>query len=185
MFEIRIHGRGGQGGVLAAAVLAEALFSEGKHVQAFPNFGVERRGAPVAAFVRFDNRRIELRCHIYTPDFVIVLDPTLAESPSVVQGLKAGGKMLINSADPPGSFSALGDFTIATVDANSIALEHKLGSVGSPIVNTAILGAFARFAGLVGLDSVTRAVAGVIPYETEENTAAVNDSYRKVVLPSG
>lgn len=184
MYEIRIHGRGGQGGVLAASVLAEALFAEGKCVQAFPNFGVERRGAPVAAFVRFDSEWIELRCQIYNPDFIILLDPTLIGNASIVQGLKPGGNVLINSDQSPDRFADLGDFNIATVDASSIALEHKLGSQGSPIVNTAILGAFAKFSELLELESVKSAVGQKIPYNREQNMAAVVDSYENVILPT-
>ncbi|MBN2290166.1 MAG: 2-oxoacid:acceptor oxidoreductase family protein [Candidatus Glassbacteria bacterium] len=185
MQEIRFHGRGGQGAVAAGNVLAASLFSEGKHVQAFPHFGVERRGAPVAAFVRFDDHPVELRCHIYTPDYVIILDPSLAESPSVVEGLKKGGKVLVNSHRGPENFSGLGDFVIATVDASSIALENKLGSIASPIVNTAILGALARFTGIVSLDSVIASVAEFIPVKTGENITAVRQSYDRVVLPAG
>ena len=184
MFEIRFHGRGGQGAVVAGNVLAASLFAEGKYVQAFPHFGVERRGAPVAAFVRFDDRPIELRCHIYTPDYVIILDPSLAESCSVVEGLKKGGKVLVNSVEKPEKFTGLGDFMVATVDASSIALENKLGPPASPIVNTAILGAFARFSEIVSLESVIEAVTEFIPLKIEQNTTAVRQSYEKVVLPS-
>jgi len=183
MFEIRFHGRGGQGAVVAGNVLAASLFAEGKYVQAFPHFGVERRGAPVAAFVRFDERPIELRCHIYTPDYVIILDSSLTENRAVVKGLKQGGKVLVNSPEAPEKFSGLGDFSIASVDASTIALENKLGSTASPIVNTAILGAFARFSGIVSLESVIDSVAGFIPRKTEENINAVRQSYNKVVLP--
>jgi 2-oxoacid:acceptor oxidoreductase gamma subunit (pyruvate/2-ketoisovalerate family) len=184
LFEIRFHGRGGQGAVVAGNVLAASLFAEGKYVQAFPHFGVERRGAPVAAFVRFNDSPIELRCHIYTPDYVIILDPSLAKSPAVVDGLKKGGKVLVNSTEGPENFSGLGDFVIATVDAGSIALENRLGSTASPIVNTAILGAFARFSEIVSLESVIDSVANYISIKTEQNITAVRQSYQRVVLPS-
>jgi 2-oxoacid:acceptor oxidoreductase gamma subunit (pyruvate/2-ketoisovalerate family) len=184
VYEIRFHGRGGQGAVVAGNVLAASLFAEGKYVQAFPHFGVERRGAPVAAFVRFDDRPIELRCHIYTPDYVIILDPTLAESSSVVEGLKKGGKVLVNSTENPEKLTGLEDFIVATVDASSIALENKLGSIASPIVNTAILGALARFTGIVSLESIIKMVTEFIPRNTEQNITAVRQSYQKVVLPA-
>ena len=182
MTEIRIHGRGGQGAVAAAHVLAMALFAEGKWVQAFPHFGVERRGAPVASFVRFDEQPIELRCHIYHPDYVIVLDPTLSDSAAVAQGLKPGCSVLLNSPcnpDEPGRFA---EFRCATVDASAIALEHRLGQRANPIVNTAILGAFARFSAVVALDSVIEAVLELIKRKQDANIAAVRASYDSLRL---
>jgi 2-oxoisovalerate/pyruvate ferredoxin oxidoreductase gamma subunit len=183
MIEIRIHGRGGQGAVFACSMLARALFEEGRWVQAFPHFGVERRGAPVAAFVRFDERPIELRCHIYHPDYVIILDPTLAGLPSTIQGLKEGGSVLVNSPGVSSDFEHFKHCRVATVDASTIALKHKLGSIASPIVNTAILGAFARFSGIVSLDSILGAVIEIIKRRTDENIAAVRESYDAAVLP--
>lgn len=177
MTEIRIHGRGGQGAVAAAHVVAMALFAEGKWVQAFPHFGVERRGAPVAAFVRFDKQPIELRCHIYHPDYVIVLDPTLSASAAVARGLTPGCSVLLNSAGGPDELGQFGAFRSATVDASSIALEHGLGQPANPIVNTAILGAFARFSGVVALDSVIEAVLELIKRKQDANVAAVQASY--------
>lgn len=164
----------------AARVLAMSLFAEGKWVQAFPHFGVERRGAPVAAFVRFDTGPIELRCHIYHPDFVIILDPTLAGSEAVVEGLEPGGSVLLNSEVAPDGLEAFNGYRVATVDASSIALEHKLGSPSSPIVNTAILGAFARFSGLVKLESVIDSVSELIKRKTDSNVAAVKDSFDRL-----
>jgi 2-oxoacid:acceptor oxidoreductase gamma subunit (pyruvate/2-ketoisovalerate family) len=177
--EIRIHGRGGQGAVAAAHVLALSLFREGKWVQAFPHFGVERRGAPVAAFVRFDDAPIELRCHIYHPDYVIVLDPTLADSKAVTEGLQVGCSVLINSPLEPDKLEGFCDYAVATVDASTIAVGHKLGAPANPIVNTAILGAFARFTGLVELDSVTESVKKLIKRKQEANVAAVLESAEK------
>ena len=178
--EIRVHGRGGQGAVAAAHVLALALFHEGKWVQAFPHFGVERRGAPVAAFVRFNATPIELRCQIYTPDFVIVLDPSMAGSPATVEGLRPGGGVLANSDLRPEELAAYRRFRTATVDASSIAIAHKLGSPASPIVNTAILGAFARVSKIVSLDSVIDAVVELIRRKTEANVDAVRESCERV-----
>jgi 2-oxoacid:acceptor oxidoreductase gamma subunit (pyruvate/2-ketoisovalerate family) len=171
--EIRIHGRGGQGAVAAAHVLALALFREGKWVQAFPHFGVERRGAPVAAFVRFDDHPIELRCHIYHPDYVIVLDPTLIDSRAVTEGLRPGCSVLLNSPLEPGKLGRFAEYRTGTVDASTIAVTHKLGAPANPIVNTAILGAFARFTSLVQLGSVTEAVRELIPRKQDANVAAV------------
>ena len=107
MIEIRIHGRGGQGAVIASEVLASAFFKEGKFVQAFPAFGVERRGAPVAAFTRVDDQPIRIRHFIYEPDHIIILDPTLIESTQVDSGLKENGWIIINTDRPPKDFRAL------------------------------------------------------------------------------
>ena len=177
MVEVRIHGRGGQGAVAAAHVLALSLFREGKWVQAFPHFGVERRGAPVAAFVRFDTRPIELRCHIYTPDYVIILDPTLSDLPMAVEGVKTDGAVLVNSPGQPEELDQLKAYRAATVDASSIALKHGLGSPASPIVNTAILGAFARFSEIVSCESVIESIKELIKRKTEQNIAALKESY--------
>lgn len=180
MVEVRIHGRGGQGAVAAAHVLALSLFREGKWVQAFPHFGVERRGAPVAAFVRFDTRPIELRCHIYNPDYVIILDPTLSSSPVAFEGLKPDGAVLVNSPGGPEDSDQLRPFRAATVDASSIALKYGLGSTGSPIVNTAILGAFARFSEIVSCESVIGSIKELIKRKTEQNIAALKESYESL-----
>src|SRR3990172_1278345 len=125
MRELRFHGRGGQGAVIASKVLATALFREGHWVQSFPVFGVERRGAPVAAFLRVARDVIRLRCEVKSPDDVIVLDPTLMSGIDVTAGLKPGGIVLINSDAPPESFTELtGRFRVATVDATTIAATH-------------------------------------------------------------
>ncbi len=183
MLEIRIHGRGGQGAVIASKVLASALFNEGKWVQSFPAFGVERRGAPVTAFLRLDEAPILLRCQIYHPDHLMVLDPTLIEAINVSEGLKDGGLILINTEKPPQAFVGLGPYRIATVDAGRIAVEHGLGSPEHPIVNTAILGAYARASGIVGLDSVLEAIREAVPFGADENAAAAQQAFEQVHLP--
>ena len=129
MRELRIHGRGGQGAVIASKVLAVALFREGRWVQSFPAFGVERRGAPVTAFLRVADAPIRLRCEITAPDDLIVLDPTLVDAIDVTAGLKPGGGILINTDRPPTAYPALTDrFRVATVDASAIAARarHRL-----------------------------------------------------------
>jgi 2-oxoacid:acceptor oxidoreductase gamma subunit (pyruvate/2-ketoisovalerate family) len=181
MIEIRFHGRGGQGAVIASKVLAAALFAEGKDVQSFPAFGVERRGAPVTAFLRFDDEPILLRCEITAPDDLIVLDPTLVEAVDVTTGLKEGGSILINSDRTPDGYADLAArFRIATVDAAAIARRHGLGSKTQPIVNTAILGAFAAASGMVGLDAVCAAIADEVPVKAAENVAAAREAAGKV-----
>jgi 2-oxoacid:acceptor oxidoreductase gamma subunit (pyruvate/2-ketoisovalerate family) len=179
LVEIRFHGRGGQGAVVASQILAAALFKEGKFVQAFPAFGVERRGAPVAAFIRVSDRPILLRCEIYHPDHLVVLDPTLIYAVDVTAGLKEGGWILINSDRSPGEFRLPAKFRVATVDANRIAVRHHLGDPANPIVNTAILGAFARITGLVRLESLLEAVREEVPLRKEENAAATKEAYEE------
>ena len=181
MIEIRFHGRGGQGAVIASEVLASAFFKEGKFVQAFPAFGVERRGAPVTAFTRVDEHPIRIRHFIYEPDHVIILDPTLIESAQVDAGLKENGWMVINTDRPPKTFGRFSRFRVATVDANRIALEHKLGSRTAPIVNTAILGAFSKITGMISIDSVIEAVQEFVPSNKAGNAAATKDAYERAV----
>lgn len=177
MRELRIHGRGGQGAVIASKLLASALFLEGQSVQSFPAFGVERRGAPVTAFLRHSSKTILLRCEISAPDDLIVLDPTLIQAIDVTAGLKPGGSILVNSVLPPAGYPDLvGRFRVGTVDAAAIAVRHGLGSRTQPIVNTSILGAFAAFLGTVSLDTVCRAIRDEIPIRTEENIAAAREA---------
>ncbi len=173
MRELRIHGRGGQGAVIASKLLAAALFHEGRWVQSCPAFGVERRGAPVTAFLRIADAPIRLRCEITEPDDLIVLDPTLLHAVDVTAGLKRNGTILINSEEAPEGYpDLLQRFRVATVPAGEIAVRHKLGSRTQPIVNTAILGAFAAISGLVSLDSVCAAIAEDVPHPRENELAA-------------
>ena len=183
MIEIRIHGRGGQGAVIASEVLADAAFREGKYVQAFPAFGVERRGAPVVAFTRISDSPIRIRCQIYTPDHILVLDPTLIEAVNVTQGLKEGGWILVNSPQPPHELGLPPRYRVATVDANAIAVRHRLGTRTAPIVNTAILGAFARVTGIVGLEAVLEAIQEFVPTKPKDNVAAAKEAYESVMVP--
>ncbi|HEX9107074.1 MAG TPA: 2-oxoacid:acceptor oxidoreductase family protein [Longimicrobiales bacterium] len=177
MRELRIHGRGGQGAVIASKLLASALFHEGRWVQSFPAFGVERRGAPVTAFLRIDDAPIRLRCEVTEPDDLIVLDPTLIQAVDVTAGLKPGGSILIASDRQPGDYPELmRRFRVATVPAGDIAARHKLGSRTQPIVNTAILGAFASFSGLVTLDSVCAAIEEDVPMHAEANVRAAREA---------
>src|SRR5512136_1133000 len=144
MYEIRIHGRGGQGAVVASIVLATAFFKEWKFVHAFPSFGAERRGAPVMAFTRASDQEIRERFGIYEPDCLIILDSSLTRRQGIASGLKEGHWIIINSDKKPEDYLFLGPYRIATLDANSIAQKFGLGSVSVPIVNTTILGAFSK-----------------------------------------
>ncbi|MEM2987582.1 MAG: pyruvate ferredoxin oxidoreductase subunit gamma [Candidatus Bathyarchaeia archaeon] len=155
--EIRIHGRGGQGAVTAAQLLAHAAYIEGKHVQAFPYFGAERRGAPVKAFARISDSPILLHSQVYNPDYVVVLDPQLYKIIDVAEGLKKDGIIVMNTTKKPDDLGLEG-CRVATVDATGIALELNLRVAGLPVVNTSILGAFARATGEVHLESVLEAI---------------------------
>lgn len=155
MIEIRIHGRGGQGAVTTSQILAIAAFYDGKQSQAFPNFGVERAGAPVESFVRIDNKPINLRCHVYNPYVAIVLDPSLLDVLDVTSGVKDKGLVIVNSNKDR---NALGidakHYCVYTFDATSTALKI----FKKPIVNTLVLGAFSAITNLVTLESLKNAV---------------------------
>ena len=180
MIEVRFHGRGGQGAQVASKVLAVAFFHEGFLVQSFPAFGVERRGAPVMAFLRVDRQPIQLRVNIYEPDHIVVLDPTLIGAIDMTSGLKENGWILINSGHSPETFPHLKDFRIATVDATGIAIRNGLGSRTNPIVNTAILGAFSKVTELLRIDSIALAIREEIPAKKGENVQAAREAYEEV-----
>ena len=182
MIEIRIHGRGGQGAVVASKMLVTAAAKEGKKVQAFPVFGAERRGAPVAAFARLDEQKIRIHSEVYDPDCVIVLDPVLYKTVNVTAGLKEDGLILLNSSTSPDSYSFPGRFRVATVDASGIAFKHRLGSRTEPIVNTAILGAFARATGLIGMEALAETIRESLPGKIKENEAAAREAYNNVKI---
>lgn len=181
MIEIRLHGRGGQGSVIASKILAVAAFDEGNWVQSFPKFGVERRGAPVEAFLRISQDRILIRSEVTEPDFVVVLDPSLVEVIDFTAGLRKNGTILINTPLDPSRIELPGPFRIFCVDASRIAVENGLGSPTSPIVNTAICGAFAKSSGLMGIGSVCRAIKKEVPIKPEENSQAALVAYESTV----
>ncbi len=154
MIEIRLHGRGGQGSVTAAELLAVAAFDDGREAQAFPAFGVERRGAPVQAFCRIDQQPIRIRTQIYEPDFVIVQDPTLMDSVNVLAGLKPTGTVLINSDHTPEELGLKTSAKVVSIPASQIAIEE----LGRPIMNTVLLGAFAGLSGMISFDAIERSI---------------------------
>ncbi|MFQ5486265.1 MAG: 2-oxoacid:acceptor oxidoreductase family protein, partial [Desulfobacterales bacterium] len=133
MKEIRLHGRGGQGTVVASVILAKAFFSVGYYVQSFPHFGVERRGAPVEAYLRFDKKKILIRSSVYNPDVVIVQDRKLLETADVTKGLKPGGSILINFPSQPDDLAPYTGFNLFYVDATGIAMNNKLGTRTHPM----------------------------------------------------
>jgi 2-oxoacid:acceptor oxidoreductase gamma subunit (pyruvate/2-ketoisovalerate family) len=181
MIEIRFHGRGGQGAVVASNLLAMAAFREGKDVQAFPYFGVERRGAPVTAFTKIDEKPVRVKSQIYEPDHVIVMDSSLLKAVDVTQGLKNGGVVLINTDKKPESINGVKG-KIATVDATTIAVKHGLGSKEAPIVNTAILGAFAKATGIVKIDSLVESILESAPAKKNENAEAAREAFNTVLM---
>jgi pyruvate ferredoxin oxidoreductase gamma subunit len=177
MIGIRIHGRGGQGAVTASRLLAEAAYIDGKFSQAIPMYGTERRGAPLTAYVRLDDQRVRERELVHSPDMVIVLDPLLSMQQAVVDGLKEGGLLILNSPNPPEAVKIGGDFRVATVDATRIALE----TLKRPITNTAILGAFSKVAGIPKMESIEKAIEHRFPGRIGEmNIAAIRKSYEEV-----
>ncbi len=155
MYEIRIHGRGGQGAVLAGGILASALVQEGKFVVAVPSFGFERRGAPVASYLRFDEHEIRQMTNIYRPDCVLCIDPTVARAVNIFEGVGDGAVLVQTTAKPLGDFKLPPQIaTVGLCDAVSIALDIFKRS----ITNTIMLGAFARATGLVSLDALRAAI---------------------------
>jgi len=180
LIEIRLHGRGGQGAVTASRIIATAAYEEGKYSQAIPMYGTERRGAPLTAFVRIDDVRVRERELVHNPEISIVLDPLIAKQQAVVDSLKPGGLVLLNTAYAPEEVKLGGDFKVATVDATTIALE----TLGRPITNTAILGAFAKVTGLLKVESIEKAIKKFFPGRLGDmNIAAVKRSYDEVKGP--
>ncbi len=180
MFQVRIHGRGGQGVVTAAELLSVAAFLEDKYAQAFPSFGSERMGAPVISYCRIDDREIRSREPISAPDALIIQDPTLLHSVDVFQGLNPEGFILINSRR---SFEELGIAQFVTqfpahhvcdVGATELALKH----VGRSVPNAALLGGFAAISGQIRLSSVEKAIREKFPGAVgEANVAAAKEAF--------
>ena len=182
MFEIRFHGRGGQGIVLASRLLASAFFKDGKFVQAFPSFGAERRGAPVISYTRASKDPIRARFGIYTPDCVIVLDSSLTRGKDLAKGLKKDHWIIVNTDKAAKDFSALGEYRVATVNANEIARKHRLGSSAMPMVNTTILGAFSKVTEMVSIDSVLDSIRENVLTKPEVNAQAALEAYEALNL---
>lgn len=174
--ELRIHGRGGQGSVTAAELIAVAAFEGGVFAQAFPAFGVERRGAPVQAFVRFDNRKIRLRSQVYEPDYIIVQDSTLIRDVNIFLGAKPGAIVIVNTEKKIDSPIPEG-VKVITIDATQIALEV----LGLPITNTSLMGAFAGATGEIGLEALEDAIRHRFSGElADKNVEAARRAYMQV-----
>ncbi len=179
MLEVRFHGRGGQGAQVGCQILAAALFRSGRHVQAFAAYGGERRGAPVTAFVRADDRPIRLRCDIERPGHAVVLDATLLDGGALVADVAPGGTVVVNGAEPP-EISLPPDVRLVAVDAADLSARAGLGA----IVSTALLGAFARATGVVSLDDLQAAVSEGSPARRRENLEACAAGYRAAPGPA-
>lgn len=184
MFQVRIHGRGGQGVVTAAEMLSMAAFFEGRHAQAFPSFGSERTGAPVVSYCRIDDRPIRVREPIVQPDAVIVQDPSVLPLPGVVTDLAPGAHLIVNSTRSCADFfrqpwsAALITQSIDVVPAAEIAREH----LGRPLPNAVLLAAFAGITGQVSLAAVEHAIRSVFAGATgDANVAAARAAYDYVV----
>ena len=183
MEEIRFHGRGGQGTVTISKILCIALFEDGKYSKSFPEFGVERRGAPVKAFLRASQAKIRSTYQIYEPDCVVILDPSLLKEKNILEGLKDNGWIIINSRKSPEELGFPKNFRVAVIDASSIAIKYGLGNKTEPIVNTVMAGAFSRITMLVQLESVFKAIREIeeIPEKKKENNmAAAQEAYNNV-----
>jgi len=173
MFEIRIHSRGGQGGVTAARLLALAAIHDGKYATAAPFYGAERRGAPIVSFVRIDDKPIRIYSQIKKPDMVIVLDATVMDIVDVLQGLKTGGRVLVNSQQK----KVFSGYSSSNVDLTGIALREKLVVSGSPILNTPVIGALAKM-GIVSADSAKKAIREM--FSDERNVKAAETAYQEM-----
>ena len=181
LVEIRWHGRGGQGAVTSAELVAQAAINEGKFAQAFPSFGPERRGAPVLSFVRINSKEpIRVRAEITEPDVVVVLDPSLLRIVNVTSGLKEGGMLVINTRksfqDIESEFQVKQNLT--TIDATKIAREE----LGIPIVNTTMIGALLRATGVVKLESLIEPLQHRFGRLAERNINTMKKAYEEALV---
>ena len=180
MFQVRIHGRGGQGVVTAAEMLSVAAFAEGRHAQAFPSFGSERMGAPVAAFCRIDDKEIRVREPVLQPDALIIQDSSLLQQVDLFEGLPVRGYVLLNSTH---SIEELGlggfvrgprKYRLYMLPTTELAVKH----VGRAVPNAALLGGFAAITGVIALDSVVAAIREEFPSKiAEKNVAAAKEAF--------
>lgn len=177
--EVRWHGRGGQGAITSAGILALAAYRGGwQGVTSAPSFGAERRGAPVTASTRLSSAPIRIFSQITCPDIAVVLDDTLLEVAQAASGMKPGGWIIVNTRKTPDQFDLGDGLRVATVDATGIARAHRLLAAGSVIVNTAMLGAVARAAGIVAMEHIETALAEkFVPPALEKNIAAARMAY--------
>lgn len=184
MYDIVWHGRGGQGVVIAAQILAEAAYLESfKGVTSAPTFGPERRGAPVTASTRISGDPIRTFSQIDMADTVIVMDESLFKVVDILGKVRKGGTIIINTAAPEKVGGLNGCGKAAFVNAAGIAIRHRLVAGGAPVVNTPLLGAFAKATGLISLDNIEKVLKKKLPREiADANFAAVNEAYNSTVV---
>lgn len=186
LFEIRFHGRGGQGAVTGAKILGDATRFENKHFQAFAHYGAERRGAPVMAFTRVADESIRIHSYIYEPEAIVVLDETLLENPAVKEGLKDDIFIVINTPKSPADIKLDVKAKISTVDATKIALDEGILVAGIAVVNTIMLGAVARATEIASMESVKKAIRkgleGLSDKLIETNVEAAQRAYDELKM---
>jgi pyruvate ferredoxin oxidoreductase gamma subunit len=180
MQQVIICGRGGQGVMATAEVLATALWNQGKFVQAFPSFQPEKKGAPTAAFIRYDNEDIWLRCEIDSADIVVVLDSAAISSLDIMNRLLSGGLLICNGAPSSLPSHAVVNCRLAEVNASQIAIRHKLGTRLTPQVNMLMLGAFARLSEDMSLAALESAIAAKTTDMTDSLRLAIHEAYEQV-----
>jgi 2-oxoacid:acceptor oxidoreductase gamma subunit (pyruvate/2-ketoisovalerate family) len=181
MVEIKFSGRGGQGVVIASQILAKVYFLMGMYPQCYSLFGGERRGAPVASFLRVDSERIFLKCEIRRPDQMIFMAHDLVDAREVESTLKPDGLVLINDSLAPQDFSSLRKFRLAMVDALAVAEEMGLGNT----VNTAMLGAYCRATHAISMTSLEEAIRDTVPAKVSANIDAARRAYEVTRLSGG
>ncbi|MFX1299670.1 MAG: 2-oxoacid:acceptor oxidoreductase family protein [Promethearchaeota archaeon] len=184
LFEIRFHGRGGQGAVTGAKILGDATRMENKHFQAFAHYGAERRGAPVMAFTRIADEVIRIHSYIYEPETIVILDETLLEIPSVQEGMNEDTYVVINTPRSPKDVQLKGK--ISTVDATKIALDVGILVAGIAVVNTIMLGAVARATNIVTIksvkDAIRKGLADLPEKVIETNVEAAQRAYDELQM---
>jgi len=179
MKEIRFHGKGGEGAYMVSEMLCASFVSEGKCAASFPMFGFERRGAPLATFVRFDEQPIREKTQIYTPHCVVIIDRSQVNSDLVYKGLLPGGIVVCNSRSPLDKRGHENIEIMGSVDATRIALEE----IGRPITNTTMLGAFAATTKWVGLEAILETIGQYFSGEIlEGNLRSAERGYQEVIL---
>ena len=178
MKEVKIYAKAGQGAITTAAILGQALFLEGKYAYAFPHFGAARMGAPMNAFLRFDDKPVRAHCQVYKPDYIVIIEPALMEILNCFDGIKEGGMVIINVKKET-EIPSLDKQKVISVPAEEIALEI----IGKPFANTPLLGAFAKATGQIRLESMLKAIKMHFAGKEEvlnKNLEAVRRGYEAV-----
>ena len=180
MIEVRWHGRGGQGAVTSVELLAVSAIAAGKYAQGFPSFGPERRGAPVAAFTRIDDKKINVRSGIYEPDVVLVLDSSLIGLVNVTDGLKPNGKLIVNTPKSQDEIRQALNYKgkLATVDGTGIARKE----MGVPIANTTMIGALLKVIGIMELDAMKEAIEHRFGRIAQKNLNAMKRAFDEIKI---